>query len=447
MQQSFEPHLITEPKLKDDPTTAERAAFQKKYDDWLPLKAAYDKQMLVWEEQQRRGCSAIKNRCGYNNWKKVETLNRVYQMLDTLRLGRSTGAGKLIDLTTRFYALTLAECKNISDFSNQLSQINNELKDLHESVAFTSVQLILRFLQGLGSAYEIFITTFQQTHNLIQTPGNPAVDWDTVVQKAFDEEQRQSSSATSAGAAFMANSRPSNARDFCDHCKKPYHTEAKCFLKHPHLKKDFDTKRKGRNNKRKSDGAGESSSKKPKSSTESTPSSAPSADPTDTATVMVHNFQFLAIDSQPAGTLAPSSAIISSPLEVALLAPAGSLKDDWIVDTGCTNHASADQSQFINFRLGDFGSCGGVGGQVKFEGIGDIPISIPGPNGQPAVLTLTNVKWCPSMGPYNLISVSQLFKSKKFHPQLHENSISWMAGKHKINATARNGLWLLDRAE
>jgi len=114
-----------------------------------------------------------------------------------------------------------------------------------------------------------------------------------VVQKAFNKEQWQSSSVIGAGAALIANGRPSSpsyARDFCTYYKKPYHTEAKCFLKHPHLKKEFNGKRRAKS-KRKSDSIGELFSKKlNKSSTKSTPSLTPSVEPIETSAVMIHNF-------------------------------------------------------------------------------------------------------------------------------------------------------------
>jgi hypothetical protein len=82
---------------------------------------------------------AIRSKCGYNNYQKVKSKTRVYQMLDVLRAGREKGSGKLMELTTRFYALHLADCKSVADFSGQLSQINHELQDLHPSTAFSEV--------------------------------------------------------------------------------------------------------------------------------------------------------------------------------------------------------------------------------------------------------------------------------------------------------------------
>jgi hypothetical protein len=117
------------------------------------------------------------------------------------------------------------------------------------------------------------------------------------------------------------------------------------------------------------------------------------------------------------------------------------------VDTGCTNHATGTLSNFTDLTRGDYGICGGVGGSVRFEGIGTVKIPIPGTNGRPTFLQLPDVKYCPSIGPFNLISVSQLFKNKKAQPILSENAIHWTIGGVKVNATAKHGLWLLDRSE
>jgi hypothetical protein len=68
-------------------------------------------------EKQGKACMAIRSKCGYNNYQKVKALCWVYNILDVLWSGRSTGAGKLIELTTRFYSLTLADYKSIADFS------------------------------------------------------------------------------------------------------------------------------------------------------------------------------------------------------------------------------------------------------------------------------------------------------------------------------------------
>jgi hypothetical protein len=200
-------------------------------------------------------------------------------MIDTLRAGKSSGAGKLIDLTSRFYTVNLSDCKDVTELSNTLVQINNELKDLHSTAAFTTVQLVLCFLKALGSAYEIFITTFQQTHSLIESEGRPASSFDVVTQKAFDEEQRQNSSISSSGTAlFVPGISNPNVRmtetEWCTHCQRAHHTEAKCFIKHPHLLKEYRAKKGAKKLKAKSSG-GNDTKKSKKDSKDSKDSEGP----------------------------------------------------------------------------------------------------------------------------------------------------------------------------
>ena len=168
MQQDREPYCPLIPgELPPDATEAQRSAHAARQADYLLVRKEYDRTFPSWCEKQSRACMAIRSKCEFNNYQKIKPYTRVYQILDILRAGREMGSGKLMELTTRFYTLHLADCKGIADFSGQLSQINHELQDLHPSTAFSEVQLVLRFLQGLGSAYDIFITTLTQSAALI----------------------------------------------------------------------------------------------------------------------------------------------------------------------------------------------------------------------------------------------------------------------------------------
>ncbi|KAH9204372.1 hypothetical protein DL95DRAFT_319587, partial [Leptodontidium sp. 2 PMI_412] len=43
--------------------------------------------LIKWEKKQSRGCIAIRNRCGYNQFVKVQGKTTIYKMMDTLRVG------------------------------------------------------------------------------------------------------------------------------------------------------------------------------------------------------------------------------------------------------------------------------------------------------------------------------------------------------------------------
>ncbi|PMD14998.1 hypothetical protein NA56DRAFT_710211 [Hyaloscypha hepaticicola] len=325
-------------------------------------KQAYDHETAVWNEKQARGCMAIRNRCGYNEYIKVQDKTRVYEMLTVLRP---------------------AERRDVTELSGTLSKINNELRDLHSTAAFQTVQLVLRFLQALGSGYEIFITTFQQTHNLIESPGNPAVTFDI---KEFEENRKKR-----------------------------------------------DRKRKSKSD---SDGTGNSKKSRTSDSSNTTTSSSLVVEDGPEVGALIYNFNCLAFDE-------PTVLRTDTALSTAHTA----LQGEWIIDTGYTNHATGTLSHFLDIKYGDFSTYSGISGPVKYTGKGTVQIPVPGPNGHPTTLTLTDVKYCPSMGPFNLISVSQLYKGKKARPVISENSISWLINGHRINSTARHGLWLLDRTD
>jgi hypothetical protein len=73
-----------------------------------------------------------------------------------------------------------------------------------------------------------------------------------VIQKVYNVEKRQASSVTSVGAALEATSRrPVRSITPLNLGTLDRHTEAKYFLKHLHLKRGFDDKRKAGDKKRK----------------------------------------------------------------------------------------------------------------------------------------------------------------------------------------------------
>jgi hypothetical protein len=45
-------------------------------------------------------------------------MTKVYKMVEKLKAGREIGSSRLIKLTTKFYALYLANYKSVADFSS-----------------------------------------------------------------------------------------------------------------------------------------------------------------------------------------------------------------------------------------------------------------------------------------------------------------------------------------
>jgi hypothetical protein len=222
---------------------------------------------------------------------------------------------------------------------------------------------------------------------------------------------------TGAGTALLAygSFRSSGTVDYCIYYNKDRYTEAKCFLKYPYLKKEFDNKRKARDKKRKQTSRGRRDFKKPKASLSSSPEQ--NTDISDTGALTV---SCIAINTFISGNIAPIS-INDQAFSASALS--GLFQNEWIADTGYTNYYTGILANFSDLCKSQYSTYSGIGGSIYFKEIGTVEIPIPGPGGRPIFLCLTDIKYYPSIGPFNLISVSQIFKGKKARPVLTKEAI------------------------
>jgi hypothetical protein len=63
-------------------------------------------------------------------------------------------------------------------------------------------------------------------------------------------------------------------------------------------------------------------------------------------------------------------------------------------------------SYFIKIKYSDYSNYSGISGSVRFKGINTIKISISSPKGKAVNLILINIKYCLTISPFNLISMS-----------------------------------------
>ena len=141
-------------------------------------------------DTQPRPCAAIRSRCEYNAYTLVESHTTVFQMFQTLEEEfRPSGSGTFALLCQRFQEVTLASCKDVSEYVQEFRKIQNELRALDKSLVFPAPFLVHKFLHELGPAYNIFRTTFNQTRNILPEPEKPAVTFDVTVRAAIIEER------------------------------------------------------------------------------------------------------------------------------------------------------------------------------------------------------------------------------------------------------------------
>lgn len=304
------------------------------------------------------------------------------------------------------------DCEKVMDFAEKLRQAQNELLELDATCKIGDPHFVNKFLSGLGSRFDIFLTTFNQTHSLIPLAAlddqveMKAVTFDKTVMAADKEEKRMTTveDQSSKMVAFVSNLARSTDNKvtvtvpYCTHCKKNYHTVNARWDLHPELRCAADKKRKN----------GKRHSQKPKQSKPTKEDDEPAFEEPS-----VH---FMAT-TLPASSIKPRQA-----------------KSLWILDTGCSQHIMSRQADFINLQPYSGGLILGIGNtQLTPKGQGTLKVACK-VRGRQVIMLLSNALWCPDVG-VSLISVSQL---------LRKDVAQILCSGKVFIATQRGGLFFLD---
>ena len=394
----------------------------------------FEAKQETWLDKQERACAAVRSRLGYNAREEVKDKS----VLDEVFLGlkkrfRPTGSAIFQHLDRRYHELTLAECKGVSDFAENLREARNELLELDKTCVIGEPHFVNKFLAGLGPDYDIFLTSFYQTHSLIPEWGEgehlavQAVTFEEAVMAAEREEQSQK--VREEKTAFLARRGGEEKEEpRCSHCNKAFHTKETCWILHPEKKKAYDDRKKKRASQKK-----KLNKKKEKTSEEDTEEP---EDPTLGAHLAwkIPNNNNNDIDLGGlggVGVFIASQNTTSTPLQGV-----------YVVDTGCAQHSSCRREDFVSLYPYHGKPLSGIGGvQLMPEGVGTVKVDCS-VRGRQSFMLLTNTLYCPTMG-VNLISVSQLLQvGAKVNFQSSKAII--IHGQRDFTATQHSGLFLLD---
>jgi len=366
-----------------------------------------------WKRKHKFAIYAMRARSNYNAKQMIDGMSNYYTAYETLEKNyKPQGDGTFRDFSDRFFTITLADYKNIEDYTEAIKKLQNQLVQL--KVTIPEPLVILRYLQGLGSAYSIFYTSFTTNNQILPNDDGDEVDFDFVALKAKGYErtlaQEESlavlavSTASTAGTALAATGDTRSIEvPYCTHCHKSYHTKEKCWTLHPHLKQQAKTRKERRG----------LSSKKRKIHEDD--------DESDDPVGLIAHFGMTA--NNDAGNL---------------------LHTQWAVDTGCSRHITHSREHFINYKAIPESSAHvkGLGGTSCAPiGRGTVKLRCK-IKGKSRSIHLTNVYHVPDCA-VNLISVAQLFKVGA-DIQFSKDNCKIKTGKRIITATSRNGCWFLD---
>ena len=213
--------------------------WRRDIDDWLILN---NLDPADGEVLQTKACTCIKNRLGINARALVaDNKDPTSIKVKIEEHYKPSGSGTYTELLKKLYSISLSTESSIDEYTRQFREVDTELKALDPEAAIKEPQLINLFLMNLGEAYDVFHTTFSQTHHYF---GKERVKFDEVALAARNEEKRLQAQQQNVTLFAGRNKQPRRQlKEFkgkkCSHCVKakrnPNHTEDKCFHEHPEL--------------------------------------------------------------------------------------------------------------------------------------------------------------------------------------------------------------------
>jgi len=352
--------------------------------------AAHAQKLEVWEDKQERACAIIRSRCGFNAREEIKDQSTVDNALAKLKARfQPKGSAVFQQLMANYTDLTLEKCKCISQFAEKLREARNEIQELDATCTISEPQFVHQFLTGLSFSYAVFLTSFYQTNHLIPQRSvdgvivKAAVTFDDAVIAAEKEEQAQQfaerAERANQNTALISYAR-SPARQ-CSHCHKTGHTHKDCWTLHPDQKQSFDERRRQQRKKRDEIKHGKT-------------------DQGDENPMPVTNMAWCPTTEMNVILMATRDTTTQG---------TSLLQDNWLLDSGCNNHASCRKEAFLPDTLKPYAGLpvNGFGGVIQTpELIGTIRIPCD-VGGKLAYLYLRNTFYHPSAG-CNIISAAQL---------------------------------------
>lgn len=157
----------------------------------------FESRLEKWEEAQAQSCSLIRSYCNQNARDLIRNINTATEMLSKLE-ARYTPKGSAIfqALDLKFQSLSLADCRDITHFSEKLNAFRNDLHALSDECKISGPHFINKFITSLGPSYDTLCRNFYQNHKLLSEKSadgitTKAVTFEEAVMAAEMEEQAQ----------------------------------------------------------------------------------------------------------------------------------------------------------------------------------------------------------------------------------------------------------------
>jgi hypothetical protein len=193
----------------------------------------YNADLTTWRRRQLKGVNCISMTCGQRGQDLIEDCTEVDDAIAKLDAEyKPKGDATYAEVNSRWTALCLAACENVDSYVNKFDEIYSELKPHNE---LSRLNLIQKFIDGLGPAFDSWQESFSLVYNLT----DESVTLGTVQARVRTQEQLMLKNRPTAFHAYGRSiQRPTlrrPGRPWCERCKISGHWEVKCWALHPEL--------------------------------------------------------------------------------------------------------------------------------------------------------------------------------------------------------------------
>jgi Reverse transcriptase (RNA-dependent DNA polymerase)/gag-polypeptide of LTR copia-type len=343
-------------------------------------------------------CVILRNRLGYTAKDIVKDYTEPHRMIKKLREHfKPKGSGLYTQLEQQLINIHADTFDSLAAYGAEIRKLHQQISEISPNLRHSDASIVQLYLQGLGDSYRHFRTSFLAAHDALECTletvelaaineeKTKARDFNPPVQALYASTTTNTISANANNlnkSTLQATNDPNYKLEtivrrvsWCTHCQKKFHKKDGCHKLHPELKEAFE-KEKG--------------NKRPRASTAEIQSK----------TAIVEEF----IDYH--GVMDYQASLNSTNNSGERL----NLIDEWLLDSGCSNHITCHKKDFLKGTYQEFNhspTIRGIGDTtLKPQGSGTVIINCQTNNKQ-VQLQLSNVLYCPEIGA-NLISLTQL---------------------------------------
>jgi hypothetical protein len=396
-----------------------------------------EEEVQQWSRRQTFYASMIAAKLTHNAAQRINAfdITRVQSLIKAVKDNfKPEGSGTYVNLQRRYMSLTRANCGSAQALGAEIRRIHAEKLLLDPECVTSEIERTFFFLHALGSEYESFRDQVFRQMDIVNErdeDGNitkAAPTFDYIENKAIEEEHRKGQlgnhpadvralstfdlTRSSGDKKITPSSDGTTCHiemynvPYCSFCRKPYHTESECFKKHPGLK-DQGKDRKERKIKSGSSYADRRRPSKRRPTTDDEDDDAGGPRDPKRPTFMAAKASEADVNAA-FGKGIEGNLAMSGHIPIMMTTKTLSIRNAWIVDSGCAQHVCNDASRFVKIDKYHGPPLRSVNTSTTPSGVGTVNV-LCNVRGRRKWLVLDDVLFVPSAHA-NLISVLQLLK-------------------------------------